>query len=95
MILGSGLTREPFYDTNGNPYLMGGTDRSKFWVNRWDLRTDDNNLIINPPTGPDVTSPTYRYGASPSGQTRRGLVAKLFGGQIDSHYRPSIRRRHE
>ena len=35
--------------------LLGGTDRSKFWVNRWDLRTDENNLIIDPPDGPDIT----------------------------------------
>lgn len=34
--------------------LLGGTDRSKFWVNRWDLRTDENNLIIDPPDGPDI-----------------------------------------
>ena len=34
--------------------VLGGTDRSKFWVNRWDLRTDENNLIIDPPDGPDV-----------------------------------------
>lgn len=34
--------------------ILGGTDRSKFWVNRWDMRTDNNNIIINPPDGPDV-----------------------------------------
>lgn len=34
--------------------VLGGTDRSKFWVNRWDLRTDNNNIIIDPPNGPDV-----------------------------------------
>lgn len=34
--------------------LLGGTDRTKFWVNRWDMRTDNNNIIINPPDGPDV-----------------------------------------
>lgn len=34
--------------------ILGGTDRSKFWVNRWDLRTDNNNIIIDPPDGPDV-----------------------------------------
>lgn len=34
--------------------ILGGTDRSKFWVNRWDLRTDENNIIIDPPDGPDV-----------------------------------------
>ena len=34
--------------------LLGGTDRSKFWVNRWDMRTDNNNIIIDPPDGPDV-----------------------------------------
>ena len=35
--------------------VLGGTDRSKFWVNRWDLRTDENNLIIDPPDGLDIT----------------------------------------
>ena len=35
-------------------YVLGGTDRSKFWVNRWDMRTDNNNMIINPPYGPDI-----------------------------------------
>ena len=34
--------------------ILGGTDRSKFWVNRWDMRTDNNNMIINPPYGPDI-----------------------------------------
>ena len=34
--------------------VLGGTDRSKFWVNRWDMRTDNNNIIIDPPDGPDV-----------------------------------------
>ena len=34
--------------------VLGGTDRSKFWVNRWDMRTDNNNMIINPPYGPDI-----------------------------------------
>ena len=34
--------------------LLGGTDRTKFWVNRWDMRTDNNNLILDPPDGPDV-----------------------------------------
>ena len=34
--------------------ILGGTDRSKFWVNRWDMRTDNNNMIINPPDGPDI-----------------------------------------
>lgn len=44
-----------FTHNTGNWRIFGGTDRSKFWVNRWDLRTDDNNMIINPPDGPDVT----------------------------------------
>lgn len=44
-----------FTHNTGNWHILGGTDRSKFWVNRWDLRTDDNNMIINPPDGPDVT----------------------------------------
>lgn len=35
--------------------VFGGTDRTKFWVNRWDMRTDENNMVINPPDGPDVT----------------------------------------
>lgn len=43
-----------FMQSSLNFPVLGGTDRSKFWVNRWDLRTDDNNLIINPPDGPDV-----------------------------------------
>ena len=34
--------------------LLGGTDRTKFWVNRWDLRTENNNVIINTGDGPDV-----------------------------------------
>ena len=34
--------------------VLGGTDRSKFWVNRWNLSIDNNNVIIDPPTGPDV-----------------------------------------
>ena len=34
--------------------LLGGTDRTKFWVNRWDMRTDNNNVILNPGNGPDV-----------------------------------------
>ena len=43
------------YQANGTQWnLEAGTDRSKFWVNRWDLRTDNNNMIINPPDGPDV-----------------------------------------
>lgn len=44
-----------FTHNTGNWRIFGGTDRSKFWVNRWDLRTDENNLIIDPPEGPDVT----------------------------------------
>ena len=43
-----------FRQSSLNFPILGGTDRSKFWVNRWDLRTDENNLIIDPPDGPDV-----------------------------------------
>lgn len=50
-----GYTVKIRYQANGTQwYLEAGTDRCKFWVNRWDLRTDDNNVIINPPDGPDV-----------------------------------------
>lgn len=50
-----GYTVKVRYQANGVIWtLFGGTDRSKFWVNRWDLRTDDNNVIIDPPDGPDV-----------------------------------------
>lgn len=50
-----GYTVKIRYQANGVIWpLLGGTDRSKFWVNRWDLRTDNNNVIINPGDGPDV-----------------------------------------
>lgn len=34
--------------------VLGGTNRSKVWVNRWDINTENNNIIIDPPDGPDV-----------------------------------------
>ena len=43
-----------FSQSSINYRVLGGTDRSKFWVNRWDMRTDNNNMIINPPDGPDI-----------------------------------------
>ena len=43
-----------FAQSSTNYRILGGTDRSKFWVNRWDMRTDNNNMIIDPPDGPDI-----------------------------------------
>ena len=35
--------------------LAGGTEKTLIWVERKNIDTDNNNIIINPPNGPDIT----------------------------------------
>ena len=35
--------------------LAGGTEKTLIWVERKNIDTDNSNIIINPPNGPDIT----------------------------------------
>ena len=51
-----GWTVEIGYRHNGSWWpLSGGTEKTLLWVERKNIDTDNNNIIINPPNGPDIT----------------------------------------